>query len=132
MHEKIYNLLLEKDDITWQSTLYELVKSEQMDPWDVDVSLLSQKFISKVREMKDTDLRVYGKMVLAAAILLKIKSRRLVGEDLDALDKLFAQTEESEEELLFEEQGEFIPGTIVKMTLDVVREKDEDVENGGK
>lgn len=110
MHEKIYSLLTETDDITWQATLYELVKSEGMDPWDIDVSMLAQKFVDKVRQMKHMDIRVSGKMVLTTAILLKIKSKRLIGADLDALDKLFAQTEESDEDLLFEEEGTFIPG----------------------
>lgn len=111
MEDKIYSLLTGKDDVTWQSTLIELVKSEGMDPWDIDISMLAQKFVDTVRQMKQMDLRVSGKMVLATAILLKIKSKRLVGADLDALDKLFAQSEEQQDEdLLFEEEGTFIPG----------------------
>ncbi len=111
MEEKIYSLLTGKDEVSWQSTLMDLVKSEGMDPWDIDISQLAQKFVDRVREMKQMDLRVSGKMVLATAILLKIKSKRLVGADLDALDKLFAQSEEQEDEdLLFEEEGTFIPG----------------------
>lgn len=111
MEDKIYSLLIEKDDLSWQSTLFELVNSAGMDPWDIDISLLTQKFIERVKQMKEMDLRVSGKMVLAAALLLGVKSRRLVGADLDVLDKLFAQGEgDSGQDLLFDEQGTFIPG----------------------
>ena len=110
MEDKIFALLTEKDDLSWQSTLFDLVNAEGMDPWDVDVSLLAQKFLDRVRQMRGMDLRISGKMVLAAAILLRIKSKRLVGADIDALDKLFAQGEGDEKDLLFEEQGTFIPG----------------------
>ena len=111
MEDKIYALLTEKDDLSWQSTLFDLVNAEGMDPWDVDISLLAQKFIDRVRQMKGMDLRISGKMVLAAALLLRIKSKRLVGADLDVLDKLFAQGEgEDDKDLLFVEEGTFIPG----------------------
>jgi len=100
-HETIYSMLLEGDEITWQSLLYELVKTEQMDPWDIDVSQLARRYINVVKKMSAMDLRVSGKVVLAAAILLKIKSTRLLEEDLTQFDNLISG--ESEESLLQEE-----------------------------
>src|SRR3989339_53298 len=45
-HDRIFNIIFSKaDEITWQSIIYELVKNEQMDPWDIDVSILAQKYI---------------------------------------------------------------------------------------
>ena len=83
-HEKIFNVIFSKaDEVTWQSIIYELVKSEQMDPWDIDISLLTQKYIEILRSLKEHDFRVSGKVLLAAAILLKIKSTKLVGEELN-------------------------------------------------
>jgi chromatin segregation and condensation protein Rec8/ScpA/Scc1 (kleisin family) len=41
-HEKIFEILFNKDEVTWQSLLYELVKTEQMDPWDINVSMLTK------------------------------------------------------------------------------------------
>ena len=95
-HEHILNILSNKDEITWQAVLYELVKSEQMDPWDIDVSLLSHKYIGTLKKLKEFDMALSGKVVLAAAILLKIKSKRLITEDIDAFDNLLSgQDEES-------------------------------------
>ena len=47
-NEKIFQILFEKDDVTWQTIIYELVKSEEIDPWDIDISLLTKKYISQV------------------------------------------------------------------------------------
>src|SRR3990167_8395863 len=103
-HDRIFSILFSKtDEITWQSIIYELVKSEQMDPWDVDVSMLTQKYISILRSLKEHDFRISGKVLLAAAILLKIKSNKLVGEDLSELDRLLIGVEEEMEELGFDE-----------------------------
>src|SRR3989338_7494995 len=103
-HEKIFNILLDKDEITWQTIIYDLVKSDEMDPWDIDIGLLTNKYIGVVKQLKEFDFRISGKVVLASALLLKIKSRRLVGEDLEALDQMFAGAEEQDQvQGLFEE-----------------------------
>ncbi len=86
--ERIFSLLFKEDDLTWQSVIYDLVKTEAMDPWDIDVNLIAEKFLAMLRQMKDMDFRIGGKMVLAAALLLKIKSERLMKFDITALDNL--------------------------------------------
>jgi len=103
-HEKIFSIIFSKtDEITWQSILFDLVKTEQMDPWNIDVSILSQKYIGMLRSFKEHDFRISGKVLLAAAILLKIKSNRLVGDDLSELDRLLMGVKEEMEDLGFEE-----------------------------
>ncbi len=103
-HDRIFNIIFSKaDEVTWQSIIYELVKSEQMDPWDIDVSILTQKYIDMLRTLKEHDFRVSGKVLLAAAILLKMKSTKLVGEDLSELDRLLIGVEVEMEELGFDE-----------------------------
>ena len=106
-HERIFNIIFSKaDEITWQSIIYELVKTDQMDPWDIDVSILAQKYIDMLRTLKEHDFRISGKVLLAAAILLKMKSNKLVGEDLSELDRLLIGVEEEMEDLGFDETGE--------------------------
>ena len=106
-HEHVFQLLFDKDEITWQSILFELVRTEQMDPWDIDISLLTQKYLEMVKKLKEMDFRGSGKILLAAAILLRIKSTRLMGEDLDQLDRLFSGEEE---------ESDFEEAPDVKMT----------------
>lgn len=117
MQEKIFELLFDKDEITWQTILYDLVRTEQMDPWDIDISLLTQRYLEMLKKLKETDFRLSGKVLLAAAILLKIKSNRLVG-DIDKLEELMTSTGEEEfyediEEIEQSEEGEatLIPRT---------------------
>jgi segregation and condensation protein A len=106
-HDRIFNILFSKtDEITWQAIIFDLVKSEQMDPWDVNISTITQKYIGMLKTLKEHDFRVSGKVLLAAAILLKMKSHKLVGEDLNELDKLLMGVEEEMEELGFEESGQ--------------------------
>jgi len=100
--EKIFQIIVDQDDVTWQTIIYELVKSEQMDPWDINVSLLTKRYIEMVKRLKDHNFRVSGRVLLAAAVLLKIKSTRLVGQDIEELDRMFAQQDVGDE-LFFEE-----------------------------
>ena len=95
-NDQIFNMLLSEDEITWQSIIYNLVKTNEIDPWNVDISELSSKFLDLLKKLKEMDFRVSGKILLAAAILLKIKSNKLIGEDMTNFDNLFKFQEESE------------------------------------
>ena len=99
MEKQIYSLIFNEDEISWQSLLMELVRSEGLDPWDLDVSKLANSYIKTVKKLKEANLNVSGKVILASAMLLKVKSKKLVGEELERLDQLFRQTEEQAEYL---------------------------------
>ena len=106
--EELFQFLFEKDEVTWQTLIYDLVRTEKMDPWDINVGLLAQKFLDMVRKLKKMDFRISGKIILAAAILLKIKSNRLVDEDILNLDRMFdMQNGEIQDGLLNEIIDEF-------------------------
>ena len=92
----ILELLFDKDEVTWQTLLYELVKTEQMDPWDIDIGLIAERFLEMLGTLKEMDFRIPGKVILAAAVMLKIKSNRLLGADLAYFDGLFKEQEEEE------------------------------------
>lgn len=92
-HETIYDILMDQDEITWQSIIMQLIKTEQMDPWDISITQLSRMFIKTLKKFKELNLALSGKILLAAALLLRIKSSRLVGEDLMEFDRLLASGE---------------------------------------
>ena len=104
MQEKIFELLVNNDDIQWQTILYDLVKTEQMDPWDVNISTLTHKYIEIIKMLKEANLRLSGKVLLASAILLKIKSNQFMSVDMLALDQLIKGPEEIYEE--YDDLGE--------------------------
>ncbi len=103
MERQVFDLILKENEITWQSLLMELVKTEGMDPWNINISKIAQSYIATVRRMKEANLRLSGKVVLASAILLHIKSKHLVGKDLEELDRLFANSEDTYDEEEFDE-----------------------------
>lgn len=96
MQEKLFEILFDKDEITWQTMLYELVRTEQMNPWDINIALIAKRFFEMINTLKEMDFRIPGKILLAAAILLRIKSVHLLSKDLDAFDRLFAEPEDEE------------------------------------
>ncbi len=106
-HDKILDIVVAKDEVTWQSMITELVKQEGMNPWDVDVSRLSARYIEMLKKMKELDFRVSGKVVLASAILLKLKSQKLLSDDINELDKLMAPPEEMSEEEFYDGIDDF-------------------------
>jgi len=95
--DKIFDILFDQDEISWQAIIHELIKTEKMDPWNIDVSLISEKFIKLLAEMQKMDFRISGKVILAAAFFLKIKSDKLLKEDIAFLDSLINPIDNPEE-----------------------------------
>lgn len=111
MQDKIFNMLLNEDELTWQTIIMDLVKSEQMNPWDIHVSDLAKKYIDVVRKLKEHDFRISGKVLLAAAVLLKLKTDRLVSEDINELDSIISSAETMDEEQFYEELEDHLAGS---------------------
>ena len=98
MQEKLYNILMQKDEITWQTIIYDLVRTGEMDPWDIDISILSQRYIATIKTLQEHNFFLSGKVLLASAILLKLKSERLITEYIARLDNQLFPPEEFLEE----------------------------------
>lgn len=68
--------------------LVSMAKSGKIDPWNIDIVDITDKYLAKMFEMKSQNLRVTGRTLLFAAILLKIKSNVLDGVDLEAFEPI--------------------------------------------
>lgn len=108
--DKIFSLLVEQNEISWKAIIMDLISTEQMDPWDINISLLTGKYIDRLNQLKEQDLKVGGKVLLAASILLRIKSTKLVGDDLDDFDRLIAGADMSQEQFYDELEQELAKG----------------------
>jgi len=62
---------------TWKDILMDLISSNRIDPWNIDILELADAFIARVREMERMDFVVQANVILAASILLKYKSNYL-------------------------------------------------------
>ncbi|MFH1210360.1 MAG: segregation/condensation protein A [archaeon] len=96
MQDRLFQMLIQEDEITWQTIIYDLIRTEQMDPWDIDISLLTQKYIETVNKLQEMNFFISGKVLLASAILLKIKSHKLMEEDIAGFDSYLFNTGEEE------------------------------------
>ena len=107
---RLFDFLFNQHNINWQTMLYDLVEQEQMDVWDIEISKIANKYVQMIKSLKDLNFHVCGKILLAAAILLKMKSDHLLGEEINKFDLLFSQQSEDAEwsalENFFEQAGE--------------------------
>ena len=99
MEDKIYSLLMKEDEVTWQDIIYNLIKTEEMDPWDVNITKLTQKYIQTVKGMNEQNFFVSGKMILASSLLLKLKSNKFIDHDISNFDSYLFHSEDELEEL---------------------------------
>lgn len=61
--------------------LLNLVKSGDINPWDIDIVDITDRFLAYIEDMKIMDLRISGRTLLYAAILLRMKSTGIVVEE---------------------------------------------------
>jgi chromatin segregation and condensation protein Rec8/ScpA/Scc1 (kleisin family) len=68
-------------DQSWEQIIQEIITSEGLDPWNLDVGRLSDSFAKHISKMETLDFKVPAKYVIIAAVMLRMKS-----DDLQLLD----------------------------------------------
>lgn len=54
-----------------------LVAAGELDPWNIDITILADKFLQEIKNMYIPDLTYASKVILVASILLKMKAESL-------------------------------------------------------
>lgn len=62
--------------------LVQMAKSGKIDPWNIDIVDVTDKYLAHLFKMKAQNLRATGKTFLFASILLRLKSNVLEGNDI--------------------------------------------------
>lgn len=70
--QNLLEMILKEE--SWEELIYNIVSYEGLDPWDVDIIELTNSFLKYIEDMKTFDFRIPAKVVLVAAILLKLKT----------------------------------------------------------
>ncbi|MDO8467587.1 MAG: segregation/condensation protein A [Nanoarchaeota archaeon] len=99
--EQIHNLLFSRE-IGWQEIIYDLINTEQLDPWDIDITILSDKYLEKVSELEGTAFFVSSKVLLAASLLLRIKSEILLNKYIKSIDEILFGKKDEKKKYPFE------------------------------
>lgn len=115
--EQIHDLLFNRE-IGWQEIIYDLINTEQLDPWDINIILLSNKYLEKIKEMEEADFFVSSKVLLAASLLLRIKSEILLNQYVKSIDEiLFGKKEKPKTSLEKIELDDEIPELIPRSPM---------------
>ena len=92
--EQIHDLLFNRE-IGWQEIIYDLINTEQLDPWNINIIILTDKYLVKISELEEADFFVSSKVLLAASLLLRIKSEILLNKYIKSIDEiLFGKKED--------------------------------------
>lgn len=94
--------------------LVEMAKSGKIDPWNIDIVDVTEKYLQKMIELKSLNLRIASRTLLFAAILCRMQSNVLAGISIEDF-------KDEEPETIYDEDGfvveypdeEFIPTSNV-------------------
>ena len=115
--EQIHDLLFNRE-LGWQEIIYDLINTEQLDAWDIDIIVLADKYLEKTRKMEEADFFISSKVLLAASLFLRIKSEILLNKYIKSIDEiLFGKKEEKKTVLERIELDEEIPELILRSPI---------------
>ena len=92
---------------SWEGVLTRL--TSDMDPWDIDLSVLARRYRAYLQALQELDFEIPGRMVLTCSILLRMKSDELLAMEYRTdRDGLVAELEEAieQEEFVWEEPAD--------------------------
>ncbi|HJJ44005.1 MAG TPA: ScpA family protein [Methanocorpusculum sp.] len=84
--------------------LYQLAKRGEIDPWNIDIVEVTERFLNELEHRRELDLRVSGRTIFYASVLLRMKSELLNGLEFE---------EESDEGIFDEGADPFSEGDVV-------------------
>ena len=93
--DQVHDLLFGRE-FSWQEIIYDLINTEQLDPWDINITILTEKYLTKIEQLEQTDFFVSSKILHAASLLLRIKSEILLNKFVKSIDEiLFGKSEDT-------------------------------------
>jgi len=92
--------LITGEELSWQAIIYDLIKTEQLDPWDINLAVLAEKYVQIIQQLEDADFFISSKVLLACSLLLRLKSEILINSYIQDLnDALYGKREKEKYEL---------------------------------
>lgn len=107
--------VLSKDEIRPVDVLLELVKERKIDPWEIDLVDLTEKYLTKIKEITERNLRLSARTLLAASVLLRIKSDLVLSIERkyqDEIEELHELEEGDSQHLTAPQNVSLTPGDL--------------------
>ena len=102
--------------------LVNMAKQGKIDPWNVDIVEVTDKYLMHLFQSKAQNLRLTGRTLLFAAILLKLKSNVLEGLDVLDFEPQHEEDFNYDDEIPLDYQEEYIPTNNV-ISIDEVLQR---------
>lgn len=78
--------LITGEELSWQAIIYDLIKTDQLDPWDIDIAVLAERYVEIIQQLEDMDFFISSKVLLACSLLLRLKSEILINSYIQDLN----------------------------------------------
>ena len=115
------SITTENKEVDGIEILVQMAKQGKIDPWNIDIIDVTDKYLTHLFQSKSQNLRLTGRTLLFASILLKLKSNILEGVELSDFDPQPEEPEFFDDEPLDYEQ-EYIPTNNV-VSIDEVLQR---------
>ena len=102
--------------------LVNMAKQGKIDPWNVDIVEVTDKYLMHLFQSKAQNLRLTGRTLLFAAILLKLKSNVLEGIDVLDFEPQHQDEFNYDDEMPLDYEEEYIPTNNV-ISIDEVLQR---------
>lgn len=96
---QFYNLIT-GEEVSWQAIIYDLIKTEQLDPWDIDIGVLAERYAQIIQQMEEANFYVSSKVLYACSLLLRLKSEILSNRFIQELDEAIYGIQDEKKYLL--------------------------------
>jgi chromatin segregation and condensation protein Rec8/ScpA/Scc1 (kleisin family) len=73
--EKILDFIT--SEYSWEQVVYKIIAWEGLDPWNLDLKVLSKSFLDYVAALKSMDFKIPAKYIIIASVLLRMKADHL-------------------------------------------------------
>ena len=96
--DEIYNVAVDRNAFDWKKLLEEIIQTNSLDPFDIDISKLTKTYLQTIQDLKEVDFTISGKLLTIAVFLLKKKAQYLVEHDISGMDQTIESLQDFESE----------------------------------
>lgn len=116
------NITNENNEVDGIEILVQMARQGKIDPWNIDIIDITDKYLTHLFQSKSQNLRLTGRTLLFASILLKLKSNILEGVELSDFDTQPEESEFYDDEEPLDYEQEYVPTNNV-VSIDEVLQR---------
>ena len=116
------NITNDNNEVDGIEILVQMARQGKIDHWNIDIIDITDKYLTHLFQSKSQNLRLTGRTLLFASILLKLKSHILEGVELSDFDTQPEEPEFYDDEEPLDYEQEYIPTNNV-VSIDEVLQR---------